>query len=157
MAMLRLTAQNSFGPINTQAAGSFEPVAAGIETIAIATTTTCPGVKAAYPILGTICEKAYAKIDHVLVGKTCQQLQDIFRARVNTMKVFRQAYVCNGFGGATKQQQNAFIQGEAGHLQALQNLETHMLGLAIPCIPYDTVANITTTLSTTKINKPQCK
>jgi hypothetical protein len=157
MAMLRLTAQNSFAPIHTQATGSPHPVASGIETMVIATTVSCSGIKEAYPVLGAVCEKAYAKIDHNLVGKTCQELQDIFRARVNTMKVFRQAYWCNGMGGATKQQQEAFIRGENGHLQALQALENHMLGLATPCIPYDTVANITTALAAITIKKPQCK
>jgi hypothetical protein len=168
MAMLRLTAQNSFSLINTQTTEPFSSVTAGVETMAevhdsilpangIAVNATCQGVKDAYPVLGATCEKAYAKINHALAGLTCEQLQSTFKARVNTMTVFRQAYLCNGIRGASKAQQNAFIRGQAGHLQALQNLENHMLGLPVPCNPYDTVANITTTLNGLSVNKHQCK
>jgi hypothetical protein len=113
---------------------------------------TCPGIRAAYSILGTQCETAYAIIDHQ--PTSAGERRASFGARKTVMQIFRKALLCNGLYGASKSAQQRFQSGEEGHLTAIDLLHTAMVNAGDPNIPAAfTVAD----LNLVKINKAQCK
>lgn len=70
------------------------------------------------------------------------------------MDIFRKALLCNGMYGASKPAQQRFSSGEAGHLQALANLNAAMTIAGDPNVP---VLYTASDLSDVSINKSQCK
>jgi hypothetical protein len=117
-----------------------------------ATVATCDGIKAAYPILGTQCGTAYAKINHAPANAT--QRSDTYKARVAVVQIFQKALLCNGMYGASKSVQQKFSSGEEGHLTAISNLHTAMTTAGDPNVPaLYTAAD----LKTITMKKQQCK
>lgn len=117
-----------------------------------ATVASCDGIKAAYPILGTQCATAYTTVNHQ-PGNAAERLAS-FGARKTVLQIFQKTVLCNGMFGATSAAQQVFLNGEAGHLQALDNLRTAMVNAHDPNIP---AAYTATDLKSISINKPQCK
>lgn len=90
-----------------------------------ATVASCAGIKDAYPNLGTQCAAQYANVDHAPANATARRVT--FEARRAVMVIFRQAALCNGIHGASTDAQRSFLSGEAGHLEALENLRRSMV------------------------------
>ncbi|WP_024974514.1 hypothetical protein [Ralstonia pickettii] len=117
-----------------------------------ATVASCDGIKDAYPILGTQCANHYAKINHA--PATAAERRETYSARIAVLDIFRKALLCNGMYGASKPAQQRFSSGEAGHLQALANLNVAMTIAGDPNVP---VLYTASDLSDVSINKLQCK
>ena len=117
-----------------------------------ATVASCDGIKDAYPILGTQCANHYAKINHA--PATAAERRETYSARIAVLDIFRKALLCNGMYGASKPAQQRFSSGEAGHLQALANLNAAMTIAGDPNVP---VLYTASDLSDVSINKSQCK
>lgn len=117
-----------------------------------ATVASCDGIKDAYPILGTQCANHYAKINHA--PATAAERRETYSARIAVLDIFRKALLCNGMYGASKPAQHRFSSGEAGHLQALANLNAAMTIAGDPNVP---VLYTASDLSDVSINKSQCK
>ena len=98
-----------------------------------ATVATCEGIKNAYLVLGTQCNKAYNKINHNPLNAAARLTT--FRARVSVLQIFQKALLCNGLFGANSSSQQRFQNGETGHLTALTNLHTAMETNNDPNIP----------------------
>lgn len=86
-----------------------------------ATVASCSGIKTAYRILGTVCEKNHAKINHTPQNE--KERRDTLIARKKVLIIFRQASVCNGVDGANTKAQKSFLADEDGHLECLERLE----------------------------------
>ena len=113
---------------------------------------SCDGIKEAYPILGTQCTNHYAKINHA--PATASERRETYVARIEVLEIFRKALLCNGMYGASKSEQQRFASGEAGHLQALANLNAAMTAAGDPNVPaLYTAAD----LEEVSIKKQQCK
>lgn len=117
-----------------------------------ATVASCDGIKDAYPILGTQCANHYAKINHA--PATAAERRETYSARIAVLDIFRKALLCNGMYGASKPAQQRFSSGEAGHLQALANLNAAMTIAGDPNVP---VLYTASDLSDVSISKSQCK
>lgn len=117
-----------------------------------ATVASCDGIKDAYPILGTQCANHYAKINHA--PATAAERRETYSARIAVLDIFRKALLCNGMYGTSKPAQQRFSSGEAGHLQALANLNAAMTIAGDPNVP---VLYTASDLSDVSINKSQCK
>lgn len=117
-----------------------------------ATVASCDGIKDAYPILGTQCANHYVKINHA--PATAAERRETYSARIAVLDIFRKALLCNGMYGASKPAQQRFSSGEAGHLQALANLNAAMTIAGDPNVP---VLYTASDLSDVSINKSQCK
>lgn len=117
-----------------------------------ATVASCDGIKDAYPILGTQCANHYAKINHA--PATAAERRETYSARIAVLDIFRKALLCNGMYGASKPAQQRFSSGEAGHLQALANLNAAMTIAGDPNVP---VLYTASDLSDVSIKKSQCK
>lgn len=117
-----------------------------------ATVASCAGIAAAYPTdLGPRCNSNYAKINHQ-PQDAAQRLQTYY-TRVEVLKIFRKALLCNGLYGAGASAQQRFGSGENGHLQALANLYQNMQNDPNRPAALYTAAD----LKGIKMNKPQCK
>lgn len=117
-----------------------------------ATIANCAGIKDAYPILGTQCTTAYAKISHAPAD--ADERLASFNARVAVLTLFRKALLCNGIFGASSQVQQRFKSGEQGHLAQLVQLRINMAANQDPNIP---AAFTQQDLNQTSIRKQQCK
>jgi hypothetical protein len=117
-----------------------------------ATVASCEGIQDAYPILGTQCANSYAKINHAPANAA--ERRETYSARLAVLQIFRKALLCNGMYGASKPTQQSFSSGEAGHLQALANLNAAMTTAGDANVP---AAYTSTDLNSVSINKPQCK
>lgn len=117
-----------------------------------ATVASCDGIKDAYPILGTQCANNYAKINHAPANAA--ERRETYFARIAVLEIFRKALLCNGMYGAAKPAQQSFSSGEAGHLQAITNLNGAMTAAGDPNVP---AAYTSASLGDVSINKPQCK
>ncbi len=117
-----------------------------------ATTASCAGIKQAYPILGTQCEKKYSNISHAPANE--KQRLETFRARTAVLEIFRKAMLCNGLFGADKTAQQRFRSGEEGHLTALNNLRVAMDNAGDANLP---AAYTAENLKAISIKKQQCK
>ena len=117
-----------------------------------ATEATCAGIKAAYPILGTQCEKNYSQINHAPANAT--ERAQTYRARLAVLIIFRKALLCNGMYGASTIVQQRFSSGEEGHIVALDGLRVSMVSAGDPNIP---PAYSSDDLRRVTIKKQQCK
>ncbi|MDP9106233.1 MAG: hypothetical protein M3N49_09900 [Candidatus Eremiobacteraeota bacterium] len=117
-----------------------------------ATVATCDGIKSAYPVLGAQCANSYAKISHA--PNTAAKRLTTYKARVAVVQIFQKAMLCNGMYGANQSAQQAFSQGEEGHLQAISNLHNAMMAAGDPGIP---ALYTEDDLKTITMKKQQCK
>ena len=91
-----------------------------LQRVNYATTPSCEGISKAYPILGVKCANNYAKISHA--PDTDKKKIKTYKARVNVLKIFRQARLCNGLNKAPSSVQSGFLSGEKGHIDAADNV-----------------------------------
>ncbi len=123
-----------------------------VQRVGYASEATCESIKEAYPILGTKAERQYAKINHA--PATDKERVNTYRARVNVMKFFRQAHLCNGVNGAPKSVRDSFLSGEDGHIMAANNVRASITNArkrnALPADCESGVKGVT-------IRKQQCK
>ena len=117
-----------------------------------ATVASCDGIKAAYPILGKQCANSYGKISHA--PNTAAKRLTSYKARVAVVQIFQKALLCNGMYGANQAAQQAFSQGEEGHLQAISDLHNAMMAAHDPSIP---ALYTEDDLKAITIKKQQCK
>lgn len=118
-----------------------------------AKTATCEGIKEAYTVLGTQCENTYELVNHNPTNAA--ERQQSYTARKTVLQIFQKALLCNGMYGATSAQQDRFKSGEAGHLQALEQLQQAMTNAGDPNVPETYTATLLK--NDIKMTKQQCK
>lgn len=126
------------------------PLAATAQPPAV--TNTCEGIKAAYPVLGAQCTKAYKRVNHNPTSE--DERYSAYRARKSVLEIFRKAYLCNGYYDASRSSQDRFKSGEDGHIQQLNQLIASMVNAGDQHQPPNFSRR---DLSGVSIKKKQCK